>query len=634
MKPLLQTQTFKKIIYPSIFGFIISFFLASGVIAQDDPFEFVVAPYLQDVTEKSAAIMWETSQPCQGAILLARAEYEILDPRMEVVAHDKGMKKLHRLEVKGLEPYEFYYYQGISINSSGDTLKGPVTSLRVPGYHKSPVNFTVIGDSQGNPAVWGRIAGLMFKETPQFILHAGDLVQYGPHKDDWVTEFFKPASKILGHVPLYPAIGNHEMNDPKFYEYFHLAYDDAFYSVKKGNVRVIMVDTNKDLLPGSVNYKKLESLLSETGEPWKIMVHHHPVFNSDMASYRSSLMAKPIQGDPNILHLKTLYDNYGVDLVLAGHIHGYERTHPVYKDHIDPGEGTVHIITGGAGGRLRFQAAAKNWFSSKIRKTHHFLSFSIGEAHLKMEAIDTTGRVFDVWEMEKRMGRSRLIPPRIKTDRHYFLEAVQLTFANPNATGNIVARVNDGGYHTASDNDLTITVKETTTVSAFITDHKAGRSREVVKTFYKLPLMKKQSRVQKKLMAEYAEGHFTLIPNFDRLASKKRFQVDSLSLNEIQPRAENHFAVRFKGVFQVSETAVYRFLLESYDGSRLLIDGQEIINNDGVHYEIYREGFAGLEKGYHEIEVQYFDFTRRETLNVSMGKEGAAMEDINRFLVR
>ena len=634
MELLLRIQTFTKKKYRGISSLVIGFFFTLGVVAQDDPFEFVVSPYLQEVNEGGVAVMWETSQPCRGAVLLARAEYEILDPKMEVAALEKNDKKLHRLEVKGLMPYEVYYYQVMSVNSLDDTLKGPVTSLRVPGYQKSPVTFTVIGDSQGNPTVWDRIAGLMLKETPQFILHAGDLVQYGPHKDDWVQEFFKPASKILSHVPLYPAIGNHEMNDPKFYDYFNLAYDDAFYSVKKGNVRVIMVDTNKDFLPGSVNYKKLESLLSETTEPWKILVHHHPIFNSDMASYRGSLMAKPVQGDPNILHLKTLYDNYAVDLVFAGHIHGYERTHPIYKDHIDHEEGTVHIITGGAGGRLRFQAAAKNWFSSKIRKTHHFLSFSIEENTLKMEAIDTAGQVFDVWEREKKTNTVGLKPPLIQTDHHYFLGNTELTLVNPNTTGDMVTRVNDKGYRTVDSNNFTLTFNETTTVSAFVVNQGKGKSREVVRTFFKLPLMKGQDKARKKLVAEYAEGHFTLLPNFDRLSIKKKFRVDSLSLNEIQPRAENHFAVRFTGDFQVPATAVYRFLLESYDGSRLLIDGQEIINNDGVHYEIYREGFAGLEKGYHEIEVQYFDFTRRETLNVSMGKEGSEMEDINQFLVR
>jgi hypothetical protein len=64
----------------------------------------------------------------------------------------------------------------------------------------------------------------------------------------------------------------------------------------------------------------------------------------------------------------------------------------------------------------------------------------------------------------------------------------------------------------------------------------------------------------------------------------------------------------------------------------LLIDGKEIIKNDGVHYEIFREGYAALEKGNHDIEVRFFDFVRRETLNLRIGKQDGEMVDINRYI--
>jgi hypothetical protein len=63
----------------------------------------------------------------------------------------------------------------------------------------------------------------------------------------------------------------------------------------------------------------------------------------------------------------------------------------------------------------------------------------------------------------------------------------------------------------------------------------------------------------------------------------------------------------FQGRFHVPETNVYRVLLESYDGSRLLIDGREVINNDGMHYEIRMDNYVALEKGEHSFEVHYFD---------------------------
>ncbi len=95
---------------------------------------------------------------------------------------------------------------------------------------------------------------------------------------------------------------------------------------------------------------------------------------------------------------------------------------------------------------------------------------------------------------------------------------------------------------------------------------------------------------------------------------------------------EDHFAVRFKASISIPETDVYRFFLESFDGSRLIIDNKIVIDNDGVHYEIFKEGYVALEKGIHNIEVQYFDFERRETLNLKIGKQAGEMVGINEYL--
>ena len=602
--------------------------------ADDKVFKFIVSPYIQDVTDSTFTIMWETSTATKGAIYMGKAEYTVLKPEMEIVAAEPEPMRFHKLVVNGLKPDELYYYQIANLNNLKDTLKGPITPFTIPNYDQSAISFSVVGDTQGNPAVWERIAEQMFQESPQFVVHCGDLVQYGPDKDDWVDEFFKPASNLLRHIPLYPTIGNHEMNNKKFYQYFNLPDDDAFYSVKKGALRIIFVDTNKDILPGSRQYRKLEQLLAWSDERWKMVVHHHPIFTSDKSSYRSSMMARPIKGDPNTLHLKSLYETYGVDLSLAGHVHGYERSWPVQKNHIHEDQGVVHIITAGGGGRLRGASPFKNWFSIETKKLHHFLNLRIWRDKLWVEAIDTTGRVFDTWEKEKSPGKTTLNPPLIETPKKYFLDQTKITIRNTNSIGNIQYRKNNGLYHTLFPNENSLVVSQTTTVSASVSDGKNDASREVAKTVIKLPLMKKQASGAKNMTAEYYEGYFTLLPDFERLKPTKRFSVDSLSLRNITPRVKDHFAVRFKGSILIPDTDVYRFLLESFDGSMLIIDGEVIIDNDGVHYEIFKEGYAALEKGVHTIEVRYFDFERRETLNLTIGKQDGEMADINQYLRR
>jgi outer membrane protein OmpA-like peptidoglycan-associated protein len=72
------------------------------------------------------------------------------------------------------------------------------------------------------------------------------------------------------------------------------------------------------------------------------------------------------------------------------------------------------------------------------------------------------------------------------------------------------------------------------------------------------------------------------------------------------------FALDYRGAFAVPAPGTYRFRLSSDDGSRLLIDGQQVIDNDGIHGGAAVEGSAELSEGVHAIEVQYFQGPRYE----------------------
>ena len=72
------------------------------------------------------------------------------------------------------------------------------------------------------------------------------------------------------------------------------------------------------------------------------------------------------------------------------------------------------------------------------------------------------------------------------------------------------------------------------------------------------------------------------------------------------------FAIDYRGAFTVPFTGEYRFRLTSDDGSKLKIDGRDVIDNDGVHGEQAVEGTVQLAEGVHSIEVQYFQGPRYE----------------------
>ena len=66
------------------------------------------------------------------------------------------------------------------------------------------------------------------------------------------------------------------------------------------------------------------------------------------------------------------------------------------------------------------------------------------------------------------------------------------------------------------------------------------------------------------------------------------------------------FGLLYKGTFQVSTAGLYGWKLISDDGSRLWIDGREVIDNDGVHGMNEVAGETQLAKGPHEIKVWFF----------------------------
>ena len=66
------------------------------------------------------------------------------------------------------------------------------------------------------------------------------------------------------------------------------------------------------------------------------------------------------------------------------------------------------------------------------------------------------------------------------------------------------------------------------------------------------------------------------------------------------------FALRYGGKFNITEEGFYKFRLASDDGSQLLLDGEKIIENDGIHEFASKGGLIYLNKGVHEIEVDYF----------------------------
>ncbi|HSU17214.1 OmpA family protein [Longimicrobium sp.] len=94
------------------------------------------------------------------------------------------------------------------------------------------------------------------------------------------------------------------------------------------------------------------------------------------------------------------------------------------------------------------------------------------------------------------------------------------------------------------------------------------------------------------------------------------------------------FAIDYRGAVVAPEAGTYRFRLTSDDGSRLIIDGRQVIDNDGVHGPGAVEDSVQLAEGVHSIEVQYFQGPRVQValvLEIAQGGEDYQPMDFARY---
>jgi hypothetical protein len=123
------------------------------------------------------------------------------------------------------------------------------------------------------------------------------------------------------------------------------------------------------------------------------------------------------------------------------------------------------------------------------------------------------------------------------------------------------------------------------------------------------------------------------IPDLHRIKPQGKIYVSTLNIplrdfTEGFPgvtKRQEWFAIEYTGRFWIEKPGPYRFALTSDDGSRLYIDDQTVVDNDGIHPAVTKAGSAELSGGIHTMRVQYFQGPR---LQVALVLEiaGAAEE--------
>ncbi|MEI7725685.1 MAG: alpha-L-fucosidase [Bacteroidota bacterium] len=208
-------------------------------------------------------------------------------------------------------------------------------------------------------------------------------------------------------------------------------------------------------------------------------------------------------------------------------------------------------------------------------------------------------------------------PPEFKTDFDTFVDSLHLVLSSDRDQVEI--------RYTIGKSDPVITsllythpilLKSTTTLSARCFRNGKPVSGTVTRVFTNVEPMKAvyPDPVRAGLQYKYFEGTWDSLPDFRLLKPVKEGIVPDFVF--IPRNEDDHFSFEYSGYIRIPENSVYHFYTSSDDGSRLWVDDQLVVNNDGLHGLKEEHGTIALAKGCHRIRVGFFEATGSDNLVV------------------
>lgn len=302
----------------------------------------VRGPYLQSATVSNIVIRWRSDFPTSSTV-----RFGTNAQNLNVEVSEPMMKTEHGVTLHNLRPDTRYYY---AVMSGSDVLAGgPDYQFVTSPLSAKPTRIWVLGDSgtAGFSSAPLQVRDAYYQFTGQrptdVWLMLGDNA-YGSGTDsEYQTAVFGPFSRLLRQTALWSTLGNHETYDPSpsggiaYFDIFTLPTDgraggtasgsERYYSFDYGNIHFVCLDSEiSDKQPGSPMLAWLAEDLAANTKDWLIAFWHSPPYSK--GSHDSD---NPFDSDGNLISMRVnvvpILESYGVDIVLCGHSHSYERSY-------------------------------------------------------------------------------------------------------------------------------------------------------------------------------------------------------------------------------------------------------------------------------------------------------------------
>jgi hypothetical protein len=309
-------------------------------------------PYLQAATPTSIVIRWRTDVLARGIVRFGAGP-----GHLDRNVRDTTLVTEHKIKLTGLDPSTKYYY---AIGSFLDTLAAGTddyfTTLPTAGS-EALYRIAAVGDCGNNSVNQRAVRDQLLQYLTDRPLNAwillGDNAYYTGRDAEFQSNFFNIyKDNLLPKYPLYPTPGNHDYYDGDsseekvqhthqvaYYQNFTMPVDGeaggiashnpAFYSFDLGNIHFLSLDSYGieqdqyriyDTLGPQARWVK-QDLDANRNKGWIIAYWHHPPYT--MGSHNSDKEQELVHIRENFIRI---LERYGVDLIICGHSHDYERS--------------------------------------------------------------------------------------------------------------------------------------------------------------------------------------------------------------------------------------------------------------------------------------------------------------------
>jgi predicted phosphodiesterase len=252
-----------------------------------------------------------------------------------------------------------------------------IDAIQSEDVASSGFRFVVLGDTRSNFGRARNILARAAEEQPRFILHNGDLVRKG-RVEEYTGHHLRLVDQVAP-IPILPVAGNHEKGPNRDYEPFLTLYGREQFTFDYGGCRFVGINNSTKWGLTNTHLRFIRSSLEKPGAKHKFLLFHVPIRSLDI--YVDGEEGRGFRR--NAKALMTMMEEFSVDHVFMGHVHGYATTEV---------NDVRYSISGGGGANLSEKLDADG-------SVHNFLVIDVTPEGLKNTVYKLRGESWEATTM-------------------------------------------------------------------------------------------------------------------------------------------------------------------------------------------------------------------------------------------